>query len=362
MRSNKQCRINRGYSIASVIFLLTIITFSLTAAVMWISFYLNVTGLKLRKINHWSGFYEVLKDKILPEFKKDSRDEFISPYDGWFSELPEEIDDYKVRYYCEDNKIDINYIDFSSFFSVTGDKSGGSSYFNKAVNDTVYSYEDLIKIINSDNSDDKSDEIKDIIGIYLVPNVNTASIEKIKKYFFSIDADPVLAGQFAGIIAGYRKNADYLKFAGAKNKKGGLIIDEFEFENLNRLNWNENSSVFEFFDYRGRINLNFVSEEVFKIAFKACVPKNYKFAYRHYWDKIAGYRHSKRTINEGDYKNIFQNDWKRFEKIFSVTSNHFKIEIIKDDKILTVYLRRYKTREMNLKILKISAGRYEEKK
>lgn len=357
---NKDKRFFGGYSIASVIFLLSIITFTLISGMMWINFYLNVTSLKLRHINKWDDLFNIFKSKVLEEFKKENKDDFTSPFEGWFSELPDKIDGYTVKYAPEDSKIDINYIDFTSFFPMSKDQSGDSGdYFSKIINEPIYSYEDLKNYLNPDLSNDNENKINDIISIYLVPNINTASIEKIKNYLMSNDIDAPLIRQFTGSIESYRKNIDYLKFQGAKNKKGGLIIDTFEFENLNKLSWPKDISLFELFDYKGRINLNFVNEEVFKIAYKACMPKKYKYTYKYYWDKIYSYRLSKRTIKQDDIKNIFKDNWKIFEKIFSINSSHFKIEIIKDDKILTVYLRKYKEREFNFKILKISAGRYD---
>ena len=89
--------------------------------------------------------------------------------------------------------------------------------------------------------------------------------------------------------------------------------------------------------------------------------------YTDFWDKISNKRISNTTIKESDLDNIFGyshvgkgNDiesvrnWLYYEKMLSIDSFLFNIDIIKDEKVLTALLRRYKDRETKTELLKIS--------
>ena len=185
------------------------------------------------------------------------------------------------------------------------------------------------------------------------------SIDRLKLYMQSLNFEKSLVDSFEIQMNNYRKKINYIKYKGTEKKKTGLLINKFEFENFKKLNWPEEETLFILFDYNGRINLNFVSEKVFEIAVKACGPK--KVNYKKFWTKIKAMRDSERTIKEMDVKNIFGKNLVYYEKIFSIDSKLFKINITKEDKILTTFVRKYKDRETKIKIFKIVVGEYVEK-
>ena len=230
------------------------------------------------------------------------------------------------------------------------------------IDEYLYYPEDLCKFMNNDTTSDVTSdfllnfEFEDIFSIYNVPNLNTTSIDRLMLYLNSNNLDGDLTNDFINLVKKYRKKSNYLKYKGTRKNKSGLLINKFQFENLKKLNWPEEDMLFILFDYIGRINLNFVSEKVFEIAVKACGSK--KENYKKYWKKIINIREGNETIKEMDIKNIFGKSWGCYEKIFSIDSNLFKINIIKEHKILTAYVRRYKDREKKIKIFKISVGEY----
>ena len=92
------------------------------------------------------------------------------------------------------------------------------------------------------------------------------------------------------------------------------------------------------------------------MAVKACGPKNIN--YSRFWNTIKRYQENENTIKVNDTKRIFKKEWSSYEKIFGVDSNLFRINIVKDDKMLTAFVRRYKDRERYIKLLKVSVTEY----
>ena len=378
-------KINNAYTLVTVIFILTFLSIGLLLTTFFVSFYLHNAARRVKIVSEWKPFYEILAEIKKKYFEDAIKEDYTSPLDGWFSEIPDEIKGCKIECSPEDSKLDINHLDISLFFKVKDTTSDTSSNnisenneinikFNSELDDYIYYKNKLTEYINTDTSSDIN--LDDYISIFNVPNLNTVKIERLELFLISQNYDDAFIQNFINKIKKYRGAiGNYLKYPMAKTGlKEGLIINKSEYESLKDLNWKEDDYLFEFFDYKGRINLNFVNEKVFSIAFNACA-KDKKEDYKIYWNKINEYQNHGTTIKESDLDKIFGNlyvkvgnqnismkRWFYFEKVFSVDSNLFKINIIKNDKILTAYLRKYKKKdkEIKIKILKISVGDYEE--
>ena len=374
-------KINNAYTLVTVLFILTFLSIALLLTTFFVSFYLNLAAKKVKIVSEWKPFYEILNEIKTEYFENAIQEDYTSPFDGWFSEMPDELKGYSITCYPEDSKLDINHIDLLSFFD-TEDNTDDSITENDKNKITILEefdeyiyYEDQLKeYVDIDASSDIN--LDECISIYNVPNLNTVKIGRLELFLKSQNYDDSFIKVFINKIKNYRGSiGKYLKYPQAKTGvKEGLIINKSEYESLKDLKWKEENYLFKFFDYNGKINLNFVNETVFSIAFKACA-KDDKEDYKIYWDKISEKQRQGVTIKESDCDKIFGNlyikvgknnilmkRWYYFEKIFSVDSSLFKINIIKNDKVLTAFLRKYKEKnsEVKIKVLKISVGDYEE--
>ncbi len=371
--------INNAYTLATVIFILTFLSIMLLLTTFFVSYYLHSASRRIKLVSEWKQYYEILDEIKSNYFVKETKDNLTSPFDGWYKELPEEINGFKLSYYPEDNKLDINHLETLLLFGesdTSSDKTKKNEEyditFKKELENYIYYMNDLKEYIEIDVSSDIN--IEDFLTIYNVPNLNTTGIKRLELFLQSLNYDDNFIENFCGKIKSLRGAIkDYLKYP--LNKTGlkeGLIINKSEYENLKDLNWHEDDSLFKYFDYKGGINLNFVNEGVFQIAFNACTDEK-NVNYKDYWDKIYEKQKQGSTITETDYDKIFgfkyikvgKTDvsirrWLYYEKMFSIDSNLFKVEIKKDNKVLTAYIRRYKDKETKVKILKISTGKYEE--
>jgi|GEM_PF-4731045 len=357
-------KVKSGYSVPTVIFILTFITFCLSLTIVAVTFYLNRANVYIDNFSQFKSFYEVLEKEIMPKMGIKIKDEdFTSPFDGWFSELPETFEEFTIDYFPEDSKLDINHIDASLFFEIKEDKKADKdAIIIKKIDNYLYYPDDLEEYLNPESDIDA----QELFSIYNVPNINTADVGKIKIYLESWNIPNGTIEKIEEKINSVRGvlKSNYLKYKGTTQKKSGLIIDSETYKNLNySLSWPEEDMGYKLLDFTGRINLNFVNEKVFEIAIKACGPK--KADYKKYWNIIKEKREGERTIK--DIKDIFKNDKDKpgvdgteliyyYEKIFSVDSNFFKVKIKKDGKLLTAWLRRYKDRE-KLDIFKITVGK-----
>lgn len=373
-------KINNAYTLVIVIFVLTFLSIGLLLTTFFVSFYINNAAKRVRIVSEWKPFYEILSEIKEKYFEDAIKEDYTSPYDGWFSEIPAELNGFKIICFPEDSKLDINHIDIKSFFKINDTSSDSTNNntdyiisFQNEIDDYIY-YEDMLTdYIDMDASTDIN--IEDYISIYNVPNLNTVKIERLKLFLKSQNYNDTFINNFTDKIKKYRGViSNYLKYPMAKTGvKEGLIINKSEFESLKDLNWKDDNYLFKFFDYKGRINLNFVNEEVFKIAFNAC-SNDKKDDYKIYWNKISEKQKEGTSIKESDpdkifgslyvkvgKQNLLMKRWYYFEKIFSIDSKLFKISIIKSNKALTAYLRKYreKDKDYKIKVLKISVGKYE---
>ncbi len=347
--------INIGNTLTTVVFMLTFITFSLTLTITIVSVYLNLAEKKIKRNSDFDKHFEILK-KILPEMGLNIRDDFTSPFSGYFKELKTDIDGFKLTYTPLDSKFDINNLNVSLFFKINENVKSYSKndIFIKKIDKFLFYPEDLKEYINPDIYEN----VKDFFSIYNVPAVNTADMGRVKMYMECLGLEKGLIEGITGKITSYRQGLNYLKYKGTNSKQSGLLLDRIAYENLKGYNWPEEINFFTYFDHNGMVNINFVEEKVFEVLIRGCGSKNVN--YKDYWDIIKAKRDSEETIKENDLKNIFKSDWLCFEKMFSVDSRVFLITITRDNKVLSCIVRRYKEREMKFKVLKISV-KYEEK-
>lgn len=376
---DKLKKINNAYTLATVIFILTFLSILLLLTTYFVSYYLHSAARRVKPVSEWKGYYEILDEIKGKYFEKEIKDNFTSPFEGWYKDLPEELNGFKLSYFPEDSKIDINHLDASMLFGES-DASGDQKDKNKEYGITfkekpenyIYYMKDLKEYIEIDASSDIN--IEEIFTIYCVPNLNTADIKKLELFLQSQNYNDGFIENFCGKIKSIRGTVkNYLMYP--LNKSGlkeGLMVKKSEYEGFKDLKWNEDEALFKYFDYKGGINLNFVNEDVFQVIFNACSDEK-NVDYKEYWEKINEMQKQNTAIKESDYDKIFgfryikvgNNDvmikrWLYYEKIFSVDSSIFKVEIKKNNKVLTAYLRRYKDKESKVKILKISTGKYEE--
>lgn len=172
---NKIKTFNYAYTIPTIVFILTILSTSLSITFLVTSYYIKKTNKRIKVVSDWKKYFKVL-DEVLETFETQTNigEKITSPYDGWFSELPEEFENFKISYIVEDSKIDINHLDASIMKKM--------NVFVKDVTlpDNFYKedFENLIK-------NNKNDENKNAFSIYMVPNLNTADSEKVKKFLIS---------------------------------------------------------------------------------------------------------------------------------------------------------------------------------
>ncbi len=335
---------NDAYSVPTVIFILTFLTMVLSFTLLFVSFNLGRAESKLKKYNGWDDYYSTL-DKVLVYFKKDVQENYTSKKKGWFAELPDEIDNFKITYTVEDCKIDINHVDAQLFFNT---KNGKKQIFTGKIKDYLYYPDDIKKYLASDASDD----ILKCLTIYGIPNLNIADIDRLKLYMKSWNLDEGTAGYIADKLKSVRKVPNYLRYNGTNRIRSGLLLDKMNYENFKSSKWQFDDQLFMLFDYTGQINLNFVDEKTFELCIDACGPKGAN--YNNYWSKVSSMREND-AIDETQAKDIFGSDWLYYEKIFGVDSKLIWIKIEKDDKVLRALVRRYKDRESKVKILKIEA-------
>lgn len=375
-------KINKGYSVLTVVFILAFATLSLSLTLVWVSIFLKKATKNVNHYTKWEPFFQILNDDVLPNIGLGIGDEYTSPHSGWFSELPDEVDGYEITVTPEDSLLDINHLNLKSFFTITSDQSedANGNLFNKTgitvtfdpkvgfitptpspepsaedhSNDLVFKekeFEDYLYYPEDikDNLEYRNFEyIKDYFSIYTVPNLNTVDEDRLELYLLSKNFEEDFINAFKQKVAGYRKKQQYIKYK--KQKHNNLMIGETAFESFKSLKWDDADELYILFDYTGRVNLNFVSENVFKTIVTACGPKNVD--YKKYWKTIKKMQEDEQDIKEMDVDNIFGNDFLYYEKMISRTgfSKFFRVTITKDTKTLTTLVRRYKIREIEYKV------------
>lgn len=348
-------KLTKGYSTITVISLLSTITISLTLALIFVSFYLHLSSKNYKKQKQRENFFKIMETIKKDYFEITLNEAITSPFEGWFREIPENINGYNIKITVEDSKLDINHIDISQFF-----KNNNDFTFEK-IPDYFFYETDVKNCLNIKSNIKNIDDIMQYFTIYNIPNINISDIKKINFYLKSINMDTTSINLIINTINNTRSNNDYLKYKGTNLSSSGLLITNSIYESFKNSSLPEKKSIYEIFDYKGQINLNFISEKVFEISVKACIDQNIN--YNDFWSKIKNFREAKKTITEADFDEIFGftyikkgkeiiniRNWLYFEKIFSVDSNLFKIIIEKDDNKLTAYFKRFKDEKNKIKV------------
>ena len=394
----KNNNLNNGYSLPTIIFLFTFISFVLTTTIIWVGYNLHRAKYRIKNFSEWREYYDVLED-ALDEYDKTVENDGTSPYSGWFKDLVDYMNnkynekDYKITIFPEDSKLDINHIDIKLFFKLeeedNNEENKVEGVFNKAVDKYLYYPDDLKDYLVKDASDDsvenkedssdnlsddtdkdQTDDSQENFSIYCIPNLNTAGIDRLKLYLKSINIED---SNMIREIDNLRKRIkiNYIKYRGTETVRKGLLVDDDVFDKIKPSKLLK-EEYYSLFDYKGSINLNFVNKKVFEIIIKACGPKDVK--YMDYWNKIDSKRTNNQTIKEGDIDEIFGysnivikgkptiqiRNWLYYEKFLSVNSCLFMINIQKNDKKLEALIRKCDINKKKYKILKITARKTNE--
>ncbi|MCG8569145.1 MAG: hypothetical protein MJB14_03305 [Spirochaetes bacterium] len=309
-------QIAQAYSLATVVFVVTMITISISFGFLALSLYQKSTNEDIQQVKSFQPLFEIL-DKIIEEFDNLTQmsENITSPYDGWFFDLPREIEDYEITYHPVDCFLDINHLDFK-LISKQLDLSS-----DLEVPDYFFAESQLAAI---------PDEQREFFSIYMLPNFNTCDPSRLQEFMKSWNFEESVIQDVVQKINYYRTE-DYWK-----TKK--LLIDEEKYKNMNtQFDRNSKDLLYILFDSQGTINLNFVEEKLFQHAFKICHPKGNAGLF---WPKIAGKHDSESTIDR--LQDIFNSqDYKRYEKMFSIDSKLFKITIKKNEHQLETIVRKY---------------------
>ena len=118
-------RLKEGYSLSVVIIMVTFITFTFSLTTVFVAHYLHTAKRHRVRVDAIRPFYETLHDEMLPLFQREISERICSPYSGWYSELPQEIDGYAISCSSVDALFDVNHIDMQTLdvqLSVKQDK------------------------------------------------------------------------------------------------------------------------------------------------------------------------------------------------------------------------------------------------
>lgn len=319
----------KAYILLIVLFIAGFISSVLTLTILWINYYTKITYNKISNIKTAKEFYSIL-DEVLVFFTGDIETDYVSPYDGWFKELPDSIKGYQIRYIVEDSKIDINHLDFNNL---------SSEYFKSNIS-LKYFYEE--NEISEAVTDKYKTLFPDIFSIFITPNFNTVDINKLKIFLQSGYFEETSINNILERIKYFRGFTE--KYLTVNN----FIIDEDKFLNIKSyINKNDENLFYLYFDYTGSINLNFVNQDVFNIAYTLVTPQSssenrsyISSTKEQYWNKIITKREYRSTIK--DLKEIFEKDSDIYKKIFSVNSRIFLIKIEKGQSILCSLIKKYR--------------------
>ncbi|OHD14611.1 MAG: hypothetical protein A2086_15605 [Spirochaetes bacterium GWD1_27_9] len=338
-------KINKAYSLLSVILVLSFISVSLSILGISFGYYQNKINKKMQSIARLKQFVEIYK-KVKEYFEEDIKDNFCSPHDGWFKEIPQEIDEFKINITPEDSKIDINHLDLKEIMKdLTTDTKSTN---DKDKKDYIYTINDINSLIKG-----KEEEYKDVFSIYMTPSLNTLDLKKLKPYVESLRMETNFFTTIEGRVKTYRGNKNYLL-------EPGLIIKESEYEFFRSyLPRGQEDLLYVLFDYKGSINLNFVNKKVFEIGVKIC-NNSKNLDIESMW-KILEEKQKSSTIK--DIKNVFINNYAIYEKMFSCDSKIFNVKINYDKQYFSAIIKRYKDKKnkSNVKILRTFFGKDNEK-
>jgi hypothetical protein len=313
-------KLEDGYTLPTVIIIITVLSMTFSVSAMYITHFIGGSYRVLKKNTGWESYYTVL-DELRVYFEQDIRDDYTSPWSGWFSRLPSEIDGFSISCELEDSKLDINHIDDSIIEksgllkekSTTGKRPG------------YYYFPDQVTVVYPQT-------LAANMSIYQVPNLNTATIASLKIYLRSQQVSESLTEQVAVHVQSRRSGRSH-------QAVNGLLIDQTQYEVIRRMfPRNRQDDCYRLLDYSGRINCNVVSKETFIIAVRACDPSG--SSADRYWRLVEAKQKSRSSIT--DLKEIFGNRWRLYQKYFSVESNLFRVSIEKGDKKITALIRRYR--------------------
>ena len=108
-------KLNNGYSIAGILIIFTLSSVAFLLTVSYVSFYINLSNLRLKKSTGYDDYFKVLYEIKEKYFEIPVKANFTSEFDGWYSDLPSDKDGFTVSYKVLDCFIDINQINQKFF-------------------------------------------------------------------------------------------------------------------------------------------------------------------------------------------------------------------------------------------------------
>jgi hypothetical protein len=314
--------LSNAYTLPTVIIIITILTMTFSITALYITHFISASYRQINASRGWSDHYLILEE-IRPEFEQDIQDEYTSPWSGWYSRLPVELDGFSLTYSCEDSKLDINHLDPAI---ITGSGYATLKLQEKKDIPAYYFYPEEVDAVFENGFAEQ-------ISIYQVPNLNTATPDAISYFLLSQKVDESTTNAVVSYVKKQRSKKKYLTHK-------GLLIGEQQYDHVRYLfPRKEQDDAYKLLDYTGRLNCNFVNKQSFLIAAKTCNPSKSSTP-EAYWNIVENHQNSGTTIS--DIKDVFGNQWHYYQKFFSVDSNLFTIQINRDTKAITAMIRRYK--------------------
>ncbi len=320
-------RLKDGYINYTVLLIITLIMSILSTALISISYHLSRSN-KYSNVNKTIAIMlETLKD-ITDEIEKTDSEEYTGLESGWISLLPLDKDGCSVEYEIIDNKIPINWIDLDNLPTYIMKESfdSNTSFF--------YNQEDIIKYIK--------DEYADAFSCSMMYNLNICDVEKIGDYISRLSLGYDISDELKQKIMLYRGSLNYWKH-------NDLIVNETRYELLKiYFPRGLEEDLYKYFDFKGSINLNFVSESVFRLCLEMLYNSD-DINVEELWQNIMVKQNSGIPIKS--IEEIFGNRSSSASKCFCVDTSLIGVRLEKDMYYVGAVFRKYKDAGGNNRVL-----------
>lgn len=319
-------KMRKAYSIPGIVIILSFLSLTLSGVALYVSYHL----LRVRRVMEPYRNVAVMRtllEEIAEEMAEEYDDEYTSPYDGWFSELPEEEEGFTLRYRPADSMLDVNHLGKDVFLR--------SPLFLKDKvaeewpEEPFYLIDDVRPFIN----EAYREKAEEFISLEMVPSLATADPEKVEKYCTRLRFPE---GTTSSLVAALKKkHGEKIEY-----KKKGVPFTESEFDLLRTyFGREEGDDLPRYFVRAGEVNLNTVQMETFITLMTAARPeeKNYDGL----WNTLASRREAGETVTR--LADIFGSDAPYYEKFFSVTSSLFWVTAEDGEAGVSALIHLYRT-------------------
>jgi hypothetical protein len=308
-------KLKPGYSLLSMVIYITLISASIGLFAGGFMIWQKQTYYHLKKSRDIETILSVQKE-LLEYFTEDTKENFTSPFQGWYSEIPEKIREVEIRVEPEDSKIDINHLPSWLLPGSVQSAQTGAVQSEASSDEVLYYYhpDDFF----GENKDLTADEWNEILTVYAVPSLNTADLKKLEIWCESRRLPGEFFKSLEPELKKYRQTKDYMK-------KKGLDITEQKFEILKNLVPKEFMDLYPvYFDYRGTLNLNLVQEKAFKTGL-TMIGINDPSKSASLWNRVTTFREAGNTVKK--IEEIFSQDKEIALKLFSADSYLFRVTL-----------------------------------